>query len=454
MLLQYQHQFKLKFGTATVCFGYFLLQLFFVNFGYGVEEDSWGLVVNAKEMFYSNSYAASRLPGHPTHEYLLAWLYPFKEYSYNLLSAISAAFVLYFSILFFEKIKISQPILAALAVGFCPVIFIAGNYTIDYSLSLALLMCAWYLLSAQHLKTSALVLALSIGARITNAVFILPMILFAFSIKIEKPKIIAFVIIAGVASQMLFVPVINKYGLAFFDYTDQFDYPNFAKIIYKATLGVFGLVGFLAVLALTAQSIIKRQKAPIYLLTIYVLCIMVYLRLPQKSAYFIPVIPFLVIHASSIFNANYFRIFCFSMILSGWIFGVVLVDKYRGSKQESEIAINIHSQKIALTPSLGNILADIEKRKIKAKYIIEVIKKTDTLSAKSAIISGWWYNQLLVNASNERLNANTYFVFYCDEDSLIQLKKLNFKIYYLPEQNIYNNGMFKMNCTEKYATDF
>lgn len=38
-----------------------------------------------------------------------------------------------------------------------------------------------------------------------------------------------------------------KLWMDFFDYSDQFPYPPIAKIIYKATIGVYGLIGILLI---------------------------------------------------------------------------------------------------------------------------------------------------------------------------------------------------------------
>ena len=66
--------------------------------------------------------------------------------------------------------------------------------------------------------------------------------------KENRIEIIKLSIVTVLLSVILFVPAMNKYGMAFFDYTDQFPYPNLPKFMYKATLGVFGLIGCVALL--------------------------------------------------------------------------------------------------------------------------------------------------------------------------------------------------------------
>lgn len=62
----------------------------FIFDGYGVEEDSWGLVVNAYEMHSNGHYVASRFPGHPLQEYIYFLIYDAPAWLYNSLSLIAS----------------------------------------------------------------------------------------------------------------------------------------------------------------------------------------------------------------------------------------------------------------------------------------------------------------------------------------------------------------------------
>ena len=433
---------------------YFLIHIPFLFNGYGVEEDSWGLVVNAKEMFDTKSYIASRLPGHPVHEFILYFLYPFSPFKYNIVSAIAASISIFFTALFFNQIKLQQPLLATLAVAFCPVLFIAGTYTIDYTLSLMFLMMAWYLLAKNKFYWAAITLAFAVSTRITNSALIIPMIFF-IGFKKENFKIIFFFcIVSGVASLLLFSPSIYKYGLAFFDYSDQFPYPNFPKFIYKATFGVFGFIGCVSLLLIFVSKKNHKTTVASYVTIVIILLLIAYVKLPQKSAYLIPIIPFLIILYGTKLSSKLFSIFCASLIISGWAFGINLVDSSRGSETNSNLCFKIAGQTIAFSPFTGNIIGDYYKRNIKNNYVQKVLNKTDSIVKPTAIIAGWWYNQVYIESLNSKKNKNLHLVFYCNKDSLKSMKENKFKIYFLEEQNIYNDLMFKMHETENYASSF
>ena len=49
-----------------------LSRIFFLNAGFGAEEDAWGVALTAKHIAQSGAYEASRLPGHPLQELFYA----------------------------------------------------------------------------------------------------------------------------------------------------------------------------------------------------------------------------------------------------------------------------------------------------------------------------------------------------------------------------------------------
>ena len=67
-------------------------RIFFLDAGYGSEEDAWGVGLTAKHMAQSGTYEASRLPGHPVQEYFYAAI--INNVSIYILNGITAIFSL------------------------------------------------------------------------------------------------------------------------------------------------------------------------------------------------------------------------------------------------------------------------------------------------------------------------------------------------------------------------
>ena len=447
-----KNNFNLLSATASVL--YLLLLIPFLQPGYGVEEDSWGLVVNAYEMQQTGVYHASRLPGHPLHEYLLCALYPTQAFMYNFVSAIFAAASLFVAAHFFRRAKVQHPLLAAIAMSFIPVVFISGTYTIDYSMSLFFILCTWYFAVCDKYLFAGIMLACAVGTRITNMYIIMPLFVYLYIHQSALKKYVLLASVSGLLSIVFYMPVFLQYGKSFFDYSDQFPYPNFPKLMYKSTLGVFGVLGISALLIFSLMSKKLNLKNNLHIILSIVICVLAYLRLPQKSAYLIPMLPFVMMLFSEMLSETKYMLFCVMMMLSGWCLGIALVDSERGSLHASEHSMEVQGQHIALSTFRGNILLDKDKRITKEKYLVDVLSSCDTLQQKTAIISGWWYNMLLVKAYEKPVNTNAHFVFYCDEDSLQKLSYKHYKNYYLEEQEVYNDLMFQQEFTKKYAAPF
>ena len=86
------------FPFIALFFVVFVSRLPFISAGYGVEEDSWGIVLAGAHTYLTGIYEPSRFPGHPVHEFIYS-AFPFHpEWFYNLFSA--------FFVLILKSIKI------------------------------------------------------------------------------------------------------------------------------------------------------------------------------------------------------------------------------------------------------------------------------------------------------------------------------------------------------------
>ncbi|MEI6522977.1 MAG: hypothetical protein WCO37_05720 [Bacteroidota bacterium] len=436
----------------------FAARIPFLFFGYGVEEDSYGTVVAAHNSYLTGVLEVSRLPGHPFQEIILSFFYPISSpLFFNLLSCIASLFAVYF----FGKIckKYSQSFywLAALVFAFVPVVFIASVSTIDYMWAMAFAMASWYGVQKKQMVWAGVLFGLAIACRINIAVVIVPFVMIEY---LEEQKInykswFFFLIVSTLTSLVFFIPVIHQYGWQFFSYSDQFPYPNFPKIVYKSSIGVWGILGVLAILFYSFFTFCKNKRADVVIVVFIVLQAIIYLQLPQKSAYLIPTIPFVIWWFLQGLEAKKFTKLSLILILSAFFCGVNLADTKRGSSSLFKtLELEIKGQTIFFDLFSGPVYADYSKRVNKQVYVNQVLAKTNNLNSPTAIISGWWYNQLLVDTYHKAINPNVHFVFYCNQDSLRRMQQNGSQIFYLAEQEIYNNQMFNMQNTPLMAKSF
>ena len=185
-----------------------------------------------------------------------------------------------------------------------------------------------------------------------------------------------------------------------------------------------------------------------------------YFRLPQKSGYMITIIPFVLILAGYYLNGKWFITLCCSLILSSFIFSVNLTDKLRGAEYSKlAMKLTVSGQEIFIDPISGPIFSDYSKRRQKERYVKSVFKIGSGLPEKAVVIAGWWYNEITVEDVREQENCILderipQFVPYINEKQMRGFIDQGYKIYYLPEQDIYNNQMFGMKVTDQLASPF
>lgn len=457
----------------------FVSRLPFLSAGFGVEEDSWGIVLAAAHTALTGTYEPSRFPGHPVHEFIYS-AFPFHSaLFYNLFSTFFSALATLFFALILQHLKFKHFIIAALALAFTPVFYISSTYTIDFVWTIAFILISFFCLLKEKFIFCGIFLGLAIGCRITSGAMFLPFLIIFWqknnmrgNIKIALKVLIPLVIVSFIS----YLPLMIEFGASFFMYYDQFPYPSIAKVFYKMIPGVFGFLGVLAIGICLVWLFINRNKLSkgsmfenglglptgqagkkIILSSIVVIILFVisYFRLPQKSGYMITVIPFVIILFGYYLNSKLFNFLCCSLILSSFFCSINLTDTHRGATYSRlAVVFNVSGQELFFDPVSGPIFSDYSKRKIKIKYTDEVIEMAASISSKTVVIAGWWYNQIMVGLFPDNNTRNVIFESYIDEQKMKDYISKGYAIKYLPEQNIYNDQMFKMKSTDKLAAEF
>jgi len=442
----------------------FISRLPFINAGYGVEEDSWGIAVAAYHTKLNGVMEASRLPGHPVNEFIYSVCWGYGAWLFNFFSVICSVvcFVLFYRIA--KKLQIKHSFLASLALVFTPVVYINSTCTIDYLWALMFALAAFYALQHTKLFLAGFFLALSVGCRINSAILFIPFILwfyFEHHKQMKLSQLIKFSLVFGIVSFLCFAPIIMVYGWNFFSYSDQFPYPNWPKIIYKASIGVIGLPAVLVLVVLFILNIKKGKVAVIskannsLFFSLLLLQMYAYLMLPQKSAYLMLLIPFALLWLAQYFSAKSYIIFCATLIFSSFFMSVNLTDNFRGA-QYSKWAIkkNIAGQEIFLDPLTGPMLNDYSKRINKLNYTKQVIKESDKIKYPTIVICGWWFNQLLIQQMEQPRQGMVKYAFYLSPAMMENYLLKGYQIYYLSEQEIYNDLFYHFNRTKDMANPF
>ncbi|MES2836514.1 MAG: hypothetical protein V4667_03245 [Bacteroidota bacterium] len=437
----------------------------FLFLGYGVEEDSWGTALAAFNAHTTGIYEVSRFPGHPFQEIIYALLWNDSPFLFNFLTAIFGVFSFYYLYKIACYYSVKQPLLLALAFFYTPVVFISSTYTIDYIWAMAFCLASWYALLRNKVLVAGILLAIAIACRISSGAMAIPFLFILFDnykgIEFIKKSFVLGISTATITA-LLFIPVFTTYGFDFLVFWDLFA-PSLPKLLYKSTIGVFGLIGCLSLLLALFFALKNKFATTLKInkwhllswLSMFLLFAYSYARLPQKSAYLINCIPPLLLFVAYFLKEKQLKIVCTFLIVSSFCCGINLTDKLRGSKY-SNLAITktISGQEIYFDVFTGPAMADYYKREQKevfANYVSASLQKTTT---KIAVISGWWYNHIMIKAIKNPLPANCKILNYENEDALKSIVNQGFVIYYLPEMDSINDTYFQSTFTKKYSKAF
>ncbi|MES2396867.1 MAG: hypothetical protein V4549_12725 [Bacteroidota bacterium] len=441
----------------------FISRIPFLSAGYGIEEDSWGIALAAFHTKLTGIYEPSRLPGHPVQEFIYSALWGAGPIVFNGLCAFFSAVGAVFFALILKHLSFKHFFIASLAFAFVPVYYISSIYTIDFVWTQAFILISFYYLLKNKLIVCGIFLGLAIGCRITSGAMLLPFMIIIWQNKNLKQNIILLLKIAApmaIVAIIAYAPIIQQFGLSFFMYYDQFPYPPLSKVLYKMTLGVFGVIGIIAMGVAVFSIFLNRKnqnnvanfenkldkKIIIASFMILLLYTISYFRLPQKSGYMISVIPFVILLFGYYLNSKNFKLVCFAFILSSFICSINLTDKLRGaSYSKYAVLFNVSGQELFFDPFSGPIFSDYSKRKQKMKFTADLIGKTNTIKTKTVIIAGWWYNEVMVEMIAKNKNKFVTFESYIDANKINKYVAEGFEIVYLPEQKLYNEQMFKKN---------
>lgn len=439
----------------------FVSRIPFLSAGYGIEEDSWGIALAAFHTKLTGIYEPSRLPGHPVQELIYSALWGAGPIVFNGLCAVFSALGAVFFALILKHLSFKHFFIASLAFAFVPVYYISSTYTIDFVWTQAFILISFYYLLKNKLIVCGIFLGLAIGCRITSGAMLLPFMIIIWQNKNLKQNIILLLKIAvpmAIVAIIVYAPIIQQFGLSFFMYYDQFPYPPLSKVLYKMTLGVFGVIGVIAIGVAVLSIFFNKLKqnfgaafenelnkkiiiASVVILVLYTIS---YFRLPQKSGYMISVIPFVILLFGYYLNSKNFKLVCIAFILSSFICSINLTDKLRGaSYSKYAVLFNISGQELFFDPFSGPIFSDYSKRKQKMKFTEDLIEKTNTIKTKTVIIAGWWYNEVMVEMIAKNKNKFVTFESYIDDNKINKYVTEGFEIVYLPEQKLYNEQMFK-----------
>ncbi len=425
-----------------------LVRVPFLFMGYGKEEDAWSNVINAKIISTTGVYEVSRLPGHPLYELLLSYLYPFAHnyWLFNGLSALASGFAVYFFYASLVKLKIETAFWLSVALSLIPVFFIAGTFTIDYNFALCFILISFYLLLCKQWVFAGLVVGVATGFRISSIGFILPWIIWMLAEKQSITNMLKLLLSALMLGALAFKLPYETYGINFLDFHKP-PFPSWPNVLYKLSFGIWGVPLFLLLVTLflinfkRLKSVVQNKKALFFIsLGALLMQLLVFMRLPFKSEFFIPALPFILLFMGLIITKKQAIYIAGTAFFSCFFFGFDYADASRGAIP-SPVAVNFKAGKHEVFFDIvkGPAFIDQSKRKQKSQFVKEIMVWRARQDYAYHVITGWFWAELAVKLPEESMEGFDYF---STEDELINASALGKNIYYLPNMNATNADVY------------
>ena len=448
----------------------FVSRLPFLDTGYGSEEDAWGLFLTAKNIALNSKYEVSRLPGHPVQELFYAFIWKSGARAYNVITALISTLGFAFFVGILRSIGIRNYFVGGLTLAFVPVVYINSTNSMDYTWALAFTLASWFLVTERKYLLAGVALGIACGCRITALAMFIPILFYIFepgNFKISLKNIIVYGAASVVTSVLVFVPVLINYGTDFFMYYKHWPYPPVLKSLYKFTIAPFGILGFIDLLSALLISVILIFKKPFYLLnyrynlvifsivTGIVLYSVSFWMVPFKSAFLIPIIPFLILFLGIHLKELQFKALCFSMLISCFFFGLNL---NQGNNSATPSSMSYHfkagGNNLVLDLWNGPLKEDMSKRTNRQLYAGRIISGFSDLETPCVLITGYWYNFVLGQLRDLNKPDDIKFAYYLSEEEIRKFRSENIPVYVVSDQSELNDTRFQGNYTAELTIPF
>ncbi len=402
--------------------------------GYGSDDDSYRVIDSAAHIAQTLEYKASRLPGYPAYEYLLAFTAAKSSpLISNFLTALASSIAALFFALILRSFNVRQYALLSFSFAMTPVVYINSTCTMDYMFAACLILGSTYFVLIHRNMLAGLFLGLAIGFRITSGAMLLPFIILilmeGYSLKSIK-RISSLTLITLLVGGICFLPVIKSYGMGFFTFYEfELRYHIIVYWLYKGIIEVWGIIGTIGIICvvffgLFSLSDIKQRfkqanvrRCLIFALVASLIYIFAFLRLPHQAGYLITVVPFIILSIALLFPQKIIKCFGVLLILSSFF-----------------IYVGEHELKLS-----GPILQDHLNRK---KNIEMIVNTASAIPENSVLVVHERLLRFIYTVEGNLRDQSRFVYLIKDREQYENYVEKGFDVYFLPGVDEINLRIF------------
>ncbi len=434
----------------------FVTRLPFVTPLIGNDPDSERMLRAAHIIRTTGEYERSRFVGFPIPEYAFALALPLGPPAINALTAMMSAAAAVFFGLTLRRLGARRYLLAALAMALTPVVYINSTSPNDYIWAFAFIMAALYFVVSRRLLIAGVMLGLAIGCRAPSILMIIPFALYLAGeegFKKSWPGILKAGIVGAVVGGVCYIPGFLRYGFGLMQYVEIEQYPPLRTLIKRGLVDVWGVIGLVALAVALFGLIFLRRRAegaraestrarylvPAAWLTAIVLNLAMFLRLPFKPDYFVPIVPFVLLLLWMYLRRAVFAAVCALLIVSPFVLSLdlenTLYDEMGKAPDNPSLAFHLLERDLALG-LYGPVFADFFNRKLVEDYARAVIAQVERMPEKTVVVSAFYEPPIALLHGFE--NYRDKYLDYLPEDEYERLKREGYRIVFLPGAEVDN----------------
>lgn len=282
----------------------------FTGLGYGSDADAWLVARAADSIWNTSHYTASRSTGFPLFEILEAPLVHAGGWQCsNLLATAGGAAMLAALLFLASKRRFRNPFFVVAAAAFLPVVMKNASSTMDYLPGLALLLWSLAMAQERRLALAGVLVGLACGFRPTNALWLLPLLLFLRSAGAGGRDLLRLALPAFVVGCVAYAPAVLTVGLKSSYAVMSFDLKTRALLAAYNGAQLFGLIGWVALAAATALHLRRGRMAGhaamprsqrLFHWSVIAVWTLLFLLLPDEPEYLLPALPSILMLADAV----------------------------------------------------------------------------------------------------------------------------------------------------------
>jgi hypothetical protein len=422
----------------------FATRLPFLGPGYGLDADAWRVAWSARTLALTGAYEASRFPGYPVQEIASALLVRGGAPALVGMTALFAAFAAGCFALIVRRLGGRDAILAGIAFGSVPALFLASIQAMDYAWALAFALAALHAALAGHTVRAAVLVGLAIGCRLTSALWLVPI---GVVLAPARPRAVVLTcVIALAVGALAFVPVVLAHGMGFMRFYED-GYPSLPIVIKNATMDLWGVPGTIAVALAIVMALARGARGarlpaiPAHgrmlagALAGMVAFVTVFLRLPHEAGYLLPAAALALLVLGMRLPRPAFVALCIVVMLSPWVLDVV--DRSApGGVPPSRWSVPIGGTPYALD-ARGPVLTAQARRARTVERLERAVARGEQLQGPAVVVA-WEWLPLARVAIGGKTQREVRWEYLLTADSLAALRARGVPVYFLEGADVFD----------------